>query len=382
MHKPVGQDGKGEYTAATKGCFDVIAAATPDVLDSMRVIPMNEGIPFVIADYGTADAGTSLGLLCDVIGVVRQRDPAKEVLIVYEDQPNNEWKSVFGHAYGLIAVDDAYGREVACPTTRFEGVFISAVGKGFHSQVLPSASIDLGLSFTAMHWLSKTPEGDSLVGCETAMQCAQLPNGDPRTIPHAQQAAADWETILRARAMEMRPGSRFMCVNFCKSKEGYFLGKTDRGVSMFDSFITCWNALCKSGVISEEERVAVSFQSYYRTLDEMINPVQEGGSLSDIGLKVISADVRVVRCPFREAWESGASQAAGRDAASHAAWYVPTTRTWSNSTFEGALNSSRTTEEKEAILKAFWKEYEMLVAQDPSQHGMDYVHGYCLYEKV
>ena len=45
---------------------------------------------------------------------------------------------------------------------------------------------------------------------------------------------------------------------------------------------------------------------------------------------------RVVRCPYREAWTSGRS---GRTAREHAEWFVPTTKTWSNSTFKAALRS-------------------------------------------
>ena len=36
LHAPIGRDGEGLYTASTKGCFDVIAAATPAVLAQAR----------------------------------------------------------------------------------------------------------------------------------------------------------------------------------------------------------------------------------------------------------------------------------------------------------------------------------------------------------
>ena len=48
---------------------------------------------FHIADYGTADAGTSLGLLTSMIEEVRnQLGPEKEVVLHYEDQLTNEWR--------------------------------------------------------------------------------------------------------------------------------------------------------------------------------------------------------------------------------------------------------------------------------------------------
>ena len=42
----------------------------------------------LIADYGTADAGTSLGLMTDMVKEVRKRvgDDGKEIVLHYEDQ--------------------------------------------------------------------------------------------------------------------------------------------------------------------------------------------------------------------------------------------------------------------------------------------------------
>ena len=112
LHAPIGRDGEGLYTASTKGCFDVIKAATPAVLAQVRKTALTTG-PFVIADFGTADAGTSLGLMCQVIDEVREKESGKEVSIMYEDQLQNEWKSVFNHAFGNISVTDAYGKTQA-----------------------------------------------------------------------------------------------------------------------------------------------------------------------------------------------------------------------------------------------------------------------------
>jgi len=111
LHKPVGKDGEGEYTASTKGCFDVINTALPLVLDSIAAIPMPpKGRPVVVADYGTADAGTSLGTMNAIVEAARARDASVEVSLQYEDQKDNEWKSVFNHALGYKNVTDAYGK--------------------------------------------------------------------------------------------------------------------------------------------------------------------------------------------------------------------------------------------------------------------------------
>lgn len=71
--------------------FDVIATATPLVLDEVKkqtLRPFGVGSPaYHIADYGTADAGTSLGLMTKMIEAIRERtSDEKEVVVHYEDQ--------------------------------------------------------------------------------------------------------------------------------------------------------------------------------------------------------------------------------------------------------------------------------------------------------
>ncbi|KAG7370601.1 SAM dependent carboxyl methyltransferase [Nitzschia inconspicua] len=369
-HSPVGKDGEGLYSASTKGCFDVIDTATPYVMQAIENIPSAKDSSnlFTVADFGTADGGTSLGLMAKIVQAVRQQsgNADREIHIHYEDQRENEWKSVFNHALGITQVTDAHGKIL--PVLRPDassGVFVSACGIGFHEQAFPSNSIDLGLSFTAMHWLSQAPS--SLVG-RPAMHASQSP-----TPPAAErlQAAQDWKRILQARAKELRPGGRLVIANFCKSKEGYFLGNTDVGANMWESFQICWDQLAKEGLIDEEERLAVSFPNYYRSSQECIDGVDKVDEL-----KVIECFEKIVRCPYREAWNNGNVES--RTAREQAAWFVPTTRTWSESTFKNALKPHQN---KNAIMERFWSNYVDLVTEDPSKHGMDYVHTYLVIEK-
>merc|ERR1712238_157093 len=165
---------------------------------------------------------------------------------------------------GYNTVTDAYGTEIETPYT-LGNVFIAATGVGFHQQCYPAQSIDLALSFTAMHWLSTSPS--SLRSNEKyaeVMHAARTVDGIPPPAEQ-QQAADDWSAILQARAQELTVGGRFVCVNFGVSQEGYFLGQTDQGVSMWDSFQYAWNQLAAGDLITEEERTGVSFPNYYRT---------------------------------------------------------------------------------------------------------------------
>jgi len=382
VHVPIGKDGEGEYTASTKGCFDVIDAATPLVLNEIKKQPLRPfgvGSPaYHIADYGTADAGTSLGLMSKMVNAVRERSSAedeacdeKEVVIHYEDQLTNEWQSVFNHALGIKSVSDAYNQPIPNPYA-LNNVFVEACGVGFHNQCYPSNSIDFGVSFTAMHWLSRFPS--SMKGSQY-MHAARC---DVSPTPEKEQAASDWKSILKSRAKELVPGGRFVCVNFCKNSNGYFLGQTDVGNSMWDSFQSSWDRLVEQGLIDEDERLGVSFPNYYRTKEEFLEGIESDDDISS-QLKIVSYEERVVRCPYRELYASGKTNKSSRE---YAEWFVPTTKTWSHSTFKSGLKSERTEEEKEEIMNQFWENYMSLVESNPEVHGMDYVHAYIVFEKV
>ncbi len=200
-----------------------------------------------------------------------------------------------------------------------------------------------------------------------AARCPEEP------IAEKEQAAKDWKSILTARTKELVPGGRFVCANFCVSKEGYFLGQTDVGVSMWDSFKASWDKLNEQGSIDEEERLGVSFPSYYRTMDEFVSAVEE---IDD--LKVVIAEEKVVRCPYRELYVRGET---GMNPREYAEWFVPTTKTWSHSTFRNALKDDRSDDEKNRIMDQFWENYISLVAENPEAHGMDYVHVHLVLEK-
>ena len=66
----------------------------------------------------------------------------------------------------------------------------------------------------------------------------------------------------------------------------------------------------------------------------------------------------------------------------HAKWFIPTTRTWSNSTYISGLSDSRSPEEKAQIVDEFFSRYEDEVAAAPADHAIDYVHAYIVMEKV
>ena len=80
----------------------MIANASPLVTNAVdralaaRAAKGSQGSVFTIADFGTADAGTSMPLMVEVVKQVRAAEgPNTPIMVAYEDQTNNDWNSVF-----------------------------------------------------------------------------------------------------------------------------------------------------------------------------------------------------------------------------------------------------------------------------------------------
>ena len=201
-HVPFGEAGTGAYTQLTKGCFDVIggcealATLAVDRALAARQAQGTVGSTFTIADFGTADGGTSLPLLRTLVAHVRAADPGAPIVVAYEDQAQNDWASVFHLTQGSLPNG---------PPTYLDGsvdnVYVLASGTSFYNQCLPPASVDFSFSATAMHWLTQLPCGipdalHSACSSDTAALAA-----------FEAQAAVDWERIMLMRAAELKPGA-------------------------------------------------------------------------------------------------------------------------------------------------------------------------------
>jgi indole-3-acetate O-methyltransferase len=367
-HVPWGGLGSGTYTAATKGCFDVIARTQPLVqkalglaLEARRAAGTANVTPFAIADFGTADGGTSIPLMRSVVQAVRAAEPDAPIVVNYEDQAANDWQSLFKLVHG----DMPNG-----PQTYMDGsvdnVYVLATGASFYEACFAPGSVDFSFCATAMHWLTAVP-------CQIPDAIHSACSTHPATLASfATQAAKDWEHILLRRAAELKSGGQFVVANFAIDEEGQFLGRSVDGrvkQSMHHNFSELWQQ-----VAGDEVHANTNFCNEYRSLEACTAPFRDGGSaVSKSGLQMVSAETDLVQCPFHNEWVGGLVT----DPKVQAANFVPTTRTWSNSTFAaGAMASGKSAAEAAAMTDELFSKYEAKVALAPEEHAMDYVHSY------
>ena len=359
--------GGGYYSQRTRGAKDVIDNAAGMLVEAADAIsPPGKRMPITLADFGAADGGTSVNALRKCIERIRERFPGTQIQVSYTDLPSNDFSALFKNLLGFGSLtSNTY-------LTDIEDVYVNACGIGFHKQLMPDASLDIGFSATAMHYISEKP-------CPIGNHVHMVGASEETLAAYAEQARQNWNDLLVARAKELRPGGRLVMLNFGIDEEGRYLGNTG-GVNMFNTFASIWKGMRDEDIISREEFINTSFPQYYRTVEEFCAPFKDNDSpVYQAGLRLVSAKTGVVGCPYRRAFDEAGSAMSAREFAES---YVPTLRSWSEAVFLSGLNEARPMEERHQIVDTFYQRYEDRVASDPSGHAMDYVHCYLAVKKT
>ncbi len=132
---------------ATISAKHVIDAATPMVVEAINSLAYESiAAGFTFSDMGTADAGTSLSMVSAAIDAVVARAPQSPIIIVYSDQPRNDFNALIANVYGLGPFETYLENR--------NNVYPLVSGSTFYKQIVPDGTLDAGFSVTAMHWLS------------------------------------------------------------------------------------------------------------------------------------------------------------------------------------------------------------------------------------
>jgi len=347
--------GGGFYSANALGAKNVIDATKPLVDEALRaLVSIPSDKPFAIADFGSSDGGTSADLMRHIVETVRETLPDRPITLTYTDLPYNDFSTLFRRLHGVLDAHDTQ------PLGQEPGLFTFASGTSLHRQIFPDTTLSFGFSASAMHYLSTKP---GLIADHVhAVGATEEESGLYRDL-----AASDWTAILLARARELVPGGRLVFANFCVDGHGHHLGSTG-GVNVFDALSKHWRGLAAAELISEHEYRVATFQQFYKTIPEFVAPFNSDSPVTRAGLRLDHVSAVLTPCPFAAMFRQS------RDATSYARAYIPSVRSWSQSTFLGALDPARPQGERAAIIDQLYVAYEADVAAAPELHWKDYVH--------
>ena len=352
----------GYYSQKTIGAKIAIDAVQPLVENAINEIPKN--IILRLADFGSADGGTSQQMWYNIIKKIRAKENRK-IEILYTDLASNDFSTLFRTMQGME------GNNQFAYQNLFKDIYVHGCGTGFHKQLMHDKSLSLGFSATAMHYVSEKP---CHIKDHVHMVGASIEEKENFKI----QASKDWESILISRAKELISGGRFICINFGIDEKGRYLGNTG-GHNMFDKFAFYWKDLQKKSIITKDEFVAATFTQYYRTVEEFRMPFDDPNSnISKAGLRLKSCTTMITECPYKINYEKNKNTITSTQYAEN---LIPTLRSWSETVFRTALNGREENKINEIVNK-FYKAYQDEVSINPEGHAMDYVHVILDIEKI
>ncbi|KAL9980562.1 hypothetical protein ACROYT_G009165 [Oculina patagonica] len=353
-HLPCGEAGSGMYFSKVLDTLAPMEKLAPIALDCVRSSPVTPGSVYTIADYGSADGGHSMPVIYSCVEELRKLHGNElEVLIFYEDQPVNDFTSLFSFLQGLVPGPPSY-------YTAFPNVYVAACGTQFFKQCFPRGSIHLGLCCLAVHWLSKVP--CSVTG---GLYHYQSQNPKERELL-TRQAAADWETFLLMRAKELASGGTLAMVVFAEEDDEHFTRGKDLEITQVLSEM--WKSMAEDGVITMDEVNKTIIAAYIRTRKELQLPfMSEGSPVRKAGLTLSSLEVKTFACPHAKLRrETGNIKMAAKSMAEEI-------RMWSNSSFLSGLSDERTTEEKNLIVDEYFRRLEAEFVRSPEDYKMEFV---------
>ena len=382
-------DDYARHALSQRAAFE---ATHPAVLDAARLFADEPALRVV--DLGAADGVNSHGLIRDLA----EERAGRPLVYALVDLPTNEWEVAadhLRHAFrraadrpGVVVIPRRAkpARESPMParapttprrrptarpatgrssTTQLPATVISMAGIPLQqAPCLPSGSVHVAVTGTAMHWVA-----DSAGLASTGSVFPGYPDHMDEIERRAWRVAAarQWERMLEMRAMELTTGGRFIAAlpaspAPCPERTGLYV----EIIGDMNRLLADW---CRGGRIGAATVAAVVVPVWMRTLDEIRAPFEaEGGRVA--GLELESAELFRLDNPY---WHD--------DPAVFARAYVRSVTAWGGPLLLRAF--AREGENRAPTLLAdFLDELEERVADAPDRYRWDYIEALVICRKT
>jgi hypothetical protein len=347
-----------------------------------------------VVDLGAADGVNSHGL----IRALAQERAGRPLIYALVDLPTNAWGVAADHLRYAFGGATAIPRAVVIPSSGDGGPGVADTGTGPHydsptahgeachraveqtpapptvismagiplhqAPSLPSGTVHVAVSGTAMHWVA---DATGLPSTGSVFP------GYPDHTDEAERriwlvaAAQQWQRLLELRALELAPGGSFIAALPASPAPGRErAGLYVELIADMNRILAEWRC---AGRIGTGTVAAIVVPVWMRTLDEIRAPFeQSGGHVA--GLELESAELFRLDNPY---WHD--------DPVVFARAYVLSVIAWGGPLLLRAF--AREGEDRaESLLAAFLGELEERVADAPDRYRCDYVEALLICRKA
>jgi hypothetical protein len=343
-NEPVDDEGvmgrKGYYGAHSRPQQSAGSYGFAMLERASAAVPLGGG-PVVVSDMGAAGGRSELQPLALAVGRLRERlGDGPPLLVVHTDLPGNDFSALFEL---IESSQDSYLRAAS-------GVFPYAAGRSFFGPLLPPATLALGWSAIAVHWLSAVP-----VPLPGEVYSA-FATGDV-AVAFARRSAEDWSTFLRCRAAELVPGGELVVVGGSAADDG-----TSGAEPLMGTAGAVAREMVAEGLLGEAELGDMTVPTWNRTTADFTEPFED----ASLPLELVEHEAHVLDDLF------AATYAEDGDAVGLADGVTTFLRAFTEASLFGAALGHRPDAERTQLADDFYRRVHDRLVADPAAGRADW----------
>jgi hypothetical protein len=318
MPATTGMKGGGYYDQHSTAQLSSIQAVQDWVDDAVASLPLPaRAQPVTVLDLGSSEGRNAVRLMGAIVTGLRRRTD-QPLQTIYSDLASNNFNQLFAN------LEEAQRAGVFGA-----GVYPGAVGGSFYGPLLPPGTVHLATCFNAVHWLDRLPAvplTDDVVYRRPLSTRTVLAASPEVTAAFTRQAEHDLVRFLECRARELVPGAKLLLAG---------PGDTDQA-RLWDGLFDVLNDACldlvAAGRLEREGYERLTMPCYFRTVAELLAPLEQDGSPVRGAFAVDRAEVLEVPTPFLVDFRRDG------DAAAYAGAYTGCLRAVTEPVVRSALN--------------------------------------------
>jgi hypothetical protein len=341
--------GAGYYDRHSTAQLSSIQALQDWVDEAVADLPLPDPPQAVtVLDLGSSEGRNAIQAMRSIVTGLRQRT-RQPLQTIYSDLASNNFNQLFAN------LEEARRAGLFPP-----GVYPSAVGGSFYGPLLPPGTVHLATCFNAILWLDQLPAVP--VPEFVAYRRPQPPRpgfaaSPEATVAFTRQAEQDLVRFLECRARELVPGGKLLLAS---------PGDTDQA-SVGDGVFEVLNDACldlvAAGRLQREEYERLTMPCYYRTVAELLAPLEREDSPARGAFAVERAEALEVSTPFAVEFHRGG------DVAAYAGAYTGFLRAISEPVARAALNQR----EEVATLESLYERVRARLLTEPERYWFRFI---------
>jgi gibberellin A4 carboxyl methyltransferase len=351
MPATTGMKGAGYYDQHSGAQLAGIGAIQDWVDGAVASLPLPAPAqPVTILDLGSSEGRNAVRVMRAIVAGLRRRT-GQPVQTIYSDLASNNFNQLFANLQearraGLFAA----------------GVYSGAVGGSFYGPLLPPGTVHLATCFNSILWLDRLPAvplTDFVAYRRPLPTQSGLAVSPPEaTAAFTRQAEQDLVRFLQCRARELVPGAKLLLAS---------PGDTDQA-RLCDGLYDVLNDACldliAAGRLEREGYERLTMPCYYRTVAELLAPLEREDSPVRDAFTVDRAEALEIPIPFLVEFRRGG------DVAAYAGAYTGFLRAVSEPIVRAAFNQP---EEEAATVECLYERIRDRLLAEPERYMWRYI---------